>query len=475
MTYNKENLKIINQQIDTLVIGIKIKDDLVFNETFLPFCYKLKSLKDEAKLIKTYGNKVIKSNLGLKFGDFFISSKGTSSFFGYFYNDDFLFYVSEANTKSNQYNFKVQFRSIALLKYGHNICYKNLINFINSIIDEKSYYVTLLRFDICTDVAGIKYDNIDFSRFQSLNRITNYKTNYTYDDSYIDDETPKFANQNLDITNENTYLRFQAFEGISFGKSPLMFRIYDKIKQIKSQNISPLIYAKWAMNGFNIAVDKFVFRHEVEYARPAIKRLLPMKCDDEVSFLFNNIGKFWLKGLKICRWIDLTNEELDRIRNGFLTHQAINKIYQRALNDDSRFQFWEYLHKWDDEIVNTSLNSHNELFIPNMQTAIKYLKSFISVVYRCVGQDKEAFYKVIEETQKSLLKDGYTFHTYGLSKICDSFIKNDKTIKENNLNIQNPLLVNIEDCLIDLVSEIEESKNKDKYLFKQAFELVKEA
>ena len=59
-----------------------------------------------------------------------------------------------------------------------------------------------------------------------------------------------------------------------------LFRVYDKIKQIKNQNISELVFTKWDINGFDFNKDLCVFRHEVEFGRTRIQKLIPFNTPD---------------------------------------------------------------------------------------------------------------------------------------------------------------------------------------------------
>lgn len=232
-------------------------------------------------------------------------------------------------------------------------------------------------------------------------------------------------------------MRFNRFEGMSFGKSPHMFRVYDKIKQIQNQNISNLIFTKWELNGFNIERDICVFRHEVEFGRLMLKRLIPLNTIDEVSFVFNNLGSFWLDGLKICKWYDLTDDERERISSNTILAGSVRKIYQRAEDDNNRFKFWDYLANWDN-LKFKHLSKHDFIKSRDLKKAKKALKAFISAVYTNLGYEHNNFLIVLEEVKKDLEKQGLNLHEYGLSKIAGSFNDNEKVINDNGLDIVNP-------------------------------------
>ena len=61
---------------------------------------RLELLKEQAKQIEQFGTKFVKDDLGLKFGDFFVSSKGTGRFAFYMENQDYRFFISKSKLNS---------------------------------------------------------------------------------------------------------------------------------------------------------------------------------------------------------------------------------------------------------------------------------------------------------------------------------------------------------------------------------------
>ena len=313
--------KIVHQGIDTLVFGINCTDEAVFLTKFKRFVSIVKTAKEAAQSVNTFGEKFYKTDLGLNYGDFFVSSKGLGgSYFGFVKNDDVFFSVSDTDFEANSlYHIKLQFRSIYLLKYGHEYCINQVKKFLFDIFEDR-YEIKILRLDVCSDVAGIKYTPVDFFNFRSLKKISHFSQatiKETGDDSVIvsEDDTD-LSKVNLADINVNNFMRFNRFEGMSFGKNPDMFRVYDKIKQIEQKNISTLVFTKWELNGFDFNRDLCVFRHEAEFGRLRIRKLMPIDVKDEVEYLINNIGKFWATGLNICKWYDLTDVERDKLCSG---------------------------------------------------------------------------------------------------------------------------------------------------------------
>lgn len=463
MTYNTDNLKILHQGIDTLVIGVLCTDINTFNTKFKSFVNKVKIAKEWAKSIKSFGEKVTKTDFNLPYGDFFVYSKGLSNYFGFVKNDDVFFSVSdtEFDTKGI-YHIKLQFRSVYLLKYGHIACMEQVKKFLSELFEDK-YTIKILRLDLCTDVTGIKYTPIDFFNFRSLKKVSSYSdtisSNKLGDDLLNDDEDVKGLISLSDI-NVNNFMRFNRFEGISFGKSPHMFRVYDKIKQIQHQNISNLIFTKWELNGFNFSRDMYVFRHEVEFGRLMIKKLIPLNTRDEVDFVFENLGSFWLNGLEICKWYDLTDNERERISSNSVAQTSIRSIYNRVDKDDNRFRFWDFISSWDSANFN-HLCKHDFLISKDIKKAKKALKAFISAVYTNLGYEHNNFLIVLDEVKKDLKKQGLNLHEYGLSKLAGNFNKNEKVINENSLDIVNPLSSSVYFALDQFIIALSSIANDD--------------
>ena len=442
MLINESNFKIVHQGIDTLVIGVLATDKRVFETSFFKFVQKVKKAKEQAQSIKAFGEKFVKSDFDLGFGDFLISSKGIGNYFGFCKNDDVFFSVADTKFETKGlYHIKLQFRSIYLLKYGHKNCINQVKSFLNAIFGN-AYVIRVLRLDLCCDVTGIKYTPIDFFNFRSLKKVSTYTDSVgkSLDDDLLDNSEKETRIISLDEINISNFMRFNRFEGISFGKSPRMFRVYDKIKQIGAKNISSLIFTRWQLNGFDIERDMFVFRHEAEFGRSAIKSLIPLNCKDELKFITHNLGSFWLDGLKICRWYDLTDSERNKIHSNALLSDSVRKIYQRASKDKSRFDLWARLEKWHGQDFN-ELSKHDIIKSQDLSQAKKALKAFISAVYVNLGANPHNFITVLDEVKKDLEFDGISLHEYGLSKLAGSFSKNEKIINDCGLDENNPLLV----------------------------------
>lgn len=268
----------------------------------------------------------------------------------------------------------------------------------------------------------------------------------------------------------NNFLHYNRFEGLSFGKSPFMFRIYDKIKEISNKGGSNLIKTLWLKNGFDEENDKFVFRHEVELHRLFLKKFIFTKTHkDEVAFCFNNLSSLWNIGVKSVRFYDLTSDEIKRISSGNLSPTGISSIYDRCDKDEKRFKFWDNFvvpFNYDDY---SRLNKIDVLKNKDFEQAKKALKGFVSSVYLNLGYSKDDFFSVLDEVNKDLQKDNLTLHEYGMLKVCSSFLDNEKIA-----NVKNPFEPNVKEILEELFIYFENSKNKEfKRISKKVIENMK--
>lgn len=467
--------KIVHQGIDTLVIGVNCLDELDFNAKFKPFVAQIKRAKEVAQTIKTFGEKVEKTNLGLKYGDFFVSSRGLGAYIGFVKNDDVFFAVSDTDSKANSlYHVKLQFRSVYLLKYGHEYCMTQVKKFLSEILGA-NFQIKVLRLDLCADVAGIKYTPVDFFNFRSLKKISNFGESIgkNDDDDLISSDDAVKTFTDINTVTVNNFMRFNRFEGASFGKNPDMFRVYDKVKQVKNQNISELVFTKWELNGFIFDKDLCVFRHEAEFGRARIQRLIPFNAVDEVDYLFSNLGKFWATGLNICKWYDLTDKERERISNNSVQTDSIRKIYQRCDQDETRLKFWDLLADWDDARF-AKLSKHDFIKSKDLRQAKKALKGFVSAVYTNLGCDYRNFLIVLDAVKKDLEWEGLNLHEYGLSKLAGNFSKNEKTINDCGLCIDNPLTSSIYFGLDEFIVALKEIRSeKYKKPIKDALSIIK--
>ena len=86
-----------------------------------------------------------------------------------------------------------------------------------------------------------------------------------------------------------------------------------------------------------------MFRHEVEFGRARIKKLILLNLIDEIGYIFANLGKFWATGLQICKWYDLTDKERTKLFSGNILTNYSKLIYFRAERDDDCFKLWDII------------------------------------------------------------------------------------------------------------------------------------
>lgn len=468
MWYSKENLKILNQGIDTLVIGVNCIEKKVFDFKFSILKDKLKKIKESAKEINSYGEKFVKDDLELNLGSFLISSKGVGGYSYLFKNNDI--FVSVSNSKfdsKKQYHLKIQFRAEFLLKFGHFKAYLFVAKFLQKLFfNPKNYKITILRIDIATDVTGIRYYPTDIFNFRSLSRIKNYSINSI---DYLIEDEKNLNFPTLEETDIINFSRFNRFEGISFGKAPMMFRIYDKINEISKKGSSKLILKKWELNGFDYERDRYVFRHECEFTREYLRKLIPFKCSNEIQYVFENLSGFWDKGLQICRWYDLSDDEIESIQKGELASSSVRSIYQRSLMKKDRFNFWDYLSTWKNEELK-SIPKKELPYIVDMSKPKKALKAFINSVYVNLGY-KGAFTDVLREVLKDLQKEDLTLHEYGLLKLASKFADNEKGYEISEFDNESLKRV-FENNIIDFCFVLDEIASiRDKAKLKEVLNL----
>lgn len=476
MIYNRKNIKIVNQCLDTLVIGVRCFDANIISGSYANLLKEVKLLKENAKQIKTFGEKFIKSDLNLGFGDFFISSRASNDYLAYAKNNDISVYFANVNSISNRYHLKIEFRSKFLLQFGHKKAYEYVEKFIQRIFLAR-YEVFVLRFDLATDVAGLMFQTDDILRFQTLRKVAKY----TDIKDFLIDDVDKELNLEFKSTDSLNYSRYLRTDGFSFGKSPFMFRIYDKVKQISQKQISTLIMLKWEMNGFNPDIHKSVFRFESEIHRPIFRKFIKdiVFPDDnyknEVEFLFANFGFFWRYGLGFVKWYDLNDKELLNLNNK-VSNSTLTRYYRKCETDPTRFDLWAFINRFEDDIL-TNLQKSELISKIDMLKAKNALKAFISATYSNVGYDLNAFIEVFNETKKDLEKEGLTLHEYGLIKVCGKFVDTERKLNKQGIKGSNHYKPAIEENILDiynLFSDLKynlKTKNDNYYTLKSTLDI----
>lgn len=421
------DVKILNQCVDTLKIGIRVINENIFDSVFKNFKKELLDLKSKAKEINTYGDKFIKSDFNLGFGEFRVYSRGLRQYFARIENSDVNIKISDVKFNStNFYHLEIEFKSIFLLRYGHIKAHQIIKEFLDKLfISSSNYKEFVLRIDLATDVSGIIYEGFDYLRFRTLKKIS----------SFID---------NIEITSSNDFMRFNKINGISFGKNPFMFRIYNKSSEVKGKEHEFILSLRWANNG--LKSNEIVYRHEVEFGREYIKSFIPKFCDNEVDFIFNSLNSLWDFLHKNIRYYDLTFDEIKRIHSNTLKSNSISKIYERCEKNEDRFKFWSFLKDFRANSSNYLSKQENPI-CKNKNAIKKALKALISTTYKNAYPNLDCLLEIYDEVEKELLEcEKISLHQYGLIGVMDSFIKNE----QNNVS-NNPFKDDIRSVLCDLI------------------------
>ncbi len=386
---------IVHQGVDTLVLNFKLLDAVAYASTYKKLLDKLEVLKKEAQRKEDFGTKFVRDNLDLCLGEFLISSKGNHRYRFYIENQDFLAFLSTAPVGSNLPQIQVHFRAKFLFKEGLKKAIDLVEVFIQKAFGSTQYTREIARIDLTTDVMGIRYDGLDMYRFQTIMGQKNF----------------------VEVADIKTFGRFYKVQGFTFGSGDKLFRIYDKSEKIKRSPEEAYIEDKWRYNGFDGSSP--VFRHEVQLRREVLKRFIPNSYD-EVKWLFNNVGKLWKYGVSLLEWVDLSDDEVLKVVKG-MSSDARRQMFYRIKNDENRYKFWQLLDVWDNQYQTLPDMYAKELKTPNLKTAEKYLKAFISSVYKVMGTDPSNLSSVVYKINTDLYNDkGYTIHDYAVSRLADS-------------------------------------------------------
>ena len=441
-----QNPTIVHQGIDFFVVDYFIKDVEDYQEKFIPILERLEILKEKAKKIEQFGTKFIKDNLGLKFGDFFISSKGTGRFAFYIENQDYRIFISKSKINSEIPQVRVEIPAKTIFAIGIHKALILLQRFINKILGV-AYIRKVSRLDLATDIWGIQYTSLDLYRFQTLMSQTSYINEYSI----------------------ASYMRFNRFTGIQFGRGAKVFRIYDKTHKISISPGEAYIKEKWKINDYDENKNYPVFRHEIQYRREELKKYIPNHIKDEVDFILKNIPAFWGRALKFVEFVNLNDKEVLKIANNPLIKSNTKKmIFYRAKKDEKRFHFWKMLFKWDN-LLSKPINKIKKIKDYAFENVKKQFKAFISSFYKVYGSDTSKFSDVVDEIERDLYqKENITIHEYGLSKLGTSFLQNIDALLDNGEIVPLRIYDSVVNSYDDFLHSISTINNSDyKKIFKK--------
>jgi len=217
-------------------------------------------------------------------------------------------------------------------------------------------------------------------------------------------------------------------ETISFGKGAFMFRIYDKLAQLRSYpEKKALILTKWILNGYEPDSKARIFRHEIQLRDEHLKKHIPLDTSDRVGHIFANLSGLWAYALQKVQFVNLNSSELERVKN-YENSETIRKIFHRAKTDKKRFHFWDVLGYWDNVLVSQTL-TYKAYKESKKKTAEKAVKTFVSTTYKSFGAEPDMLKEVFETANSELLKyRGLTLHQYAQLKVVDSFVQNESLV-----------------------------------------------
>jgi len=414
MKIDHDKLRIVHQGVDTLRVSFIIRDLDVYMR-YDKLLYHFQDYKDKAKLNNdVYGQdfEIFELNYNDKyFGRWKMYSKSTSSFKYTLETEDFTMYLASYGFGSNDFNtaqVTVDFRAKFLFSLGHKKAYETIINILNNLLNstKDNFKVLLNRIDLATDVMGVKYTSFDKIRFKHTFKVQDYLP-------------------------FSEYSRFHKTNGYFFGGGDFVFRIYDKVKQIKDNASRSFIIQKWILNDYDeLNPDITVWRHEVQYRRAYLKRFLKENVEDEVLYFFDRIDKLWGYATYRIRFIDLTQDELFRVIDGDLKPDSVRQILYRAEKDKNRFHFWNIVKYWDNEIA-SQLLPIKKLDTKDERLPTRFLKAFLSTAFKLGEGDPTKISEVFDNFETYLRQyEHISTYDYLQKKLLVSYVKQAKIVEE---------------------------------------------
>jgi hypothetical protein len=390
MKFELERPVILSQHVDSLTATFKAVNEADYKRYILKIFNPLEVLKDDAQNVEGFDNKsrYINCEPFTGYGTFRMHAQGSGQYRYILSNDDCMIFMSGAKFDSDAPLLKIEFRAHYLFAVGQNKAYEYALKLVAYMLGTQ-FESSVQRIDVATDIMGVGLEYLDSVRFQNR-----YKS--------------------------SVYRKGKRLTGLSFGGGDFMFRIYDKLEEIRSNYSKHYVKKKWAYHGFDEKDGHSVTRFEAQFRRGILKKFFPKDTAHEVEFVFNNLGGLWKSALDRIKYAPLTNEECIKIIDG--QGDGDRMIYKRARDDEGRYQFQNFLRFWDNSISDRMID-YKEIKEPVIQTAKKMLKGFISAAYKSGETNPQQLSEILQEVQRDFIKyDGITIHDYGLAKTVDSFI-----------------------------------------------------
>lgn len=434
MKFQLDKPKILSQHVDTLVATFKVTNEQNFNKYVIKKLPPLEDLKEiaQSKDGMTNKSRFHKCEPFEGFGSFRIFAQGMGYYRYILENDDVMIFLSNAKFGSDTPQIKVEFRASYLFAVGQNKAYEYVLKLIDTLLGS-TYESSIQRLDLATDIWGVKLEYLDPIRFQNSYKNTNFRAG---------------AKQT----------------GVGFGGGAFMFRIYDKLEEIKRNYSKHYVKAKWIINGYDESLNHNVTRFEAQFRRTEIKKYIPQNITNEIAYVFTHLGNFWIKALQKVKYAPLTNDECMRIVDGDLKSDSKRQIFNRARKNEDRFQFQKFLYHWDNKISDFPIE-YKTIVEPKIEVAKRMFKGFIATTYKAMESDPRALSRVISDMQTDLHKyENITLHDYGLTKVVDSFIKQQKLKEKVGVEVTFDYSLIAQDAYFDLLSSVQNIKDINKFI-----------
>lgn len=397
-----DNPKIIYQGVDTLVTSHKSDDLADYNALFVPFLRALEKLKTMAQAVDGFDKKsrfVIHEFPVL--GKTKVYAQGAKRYSYHLENEDVYIEISEASFESDTPHIRVRYSNHFLFLFQVQKAYDTVISFVSLVLGSSKNILSEIH--LCCDVASVIYEHDDKLRFQS-----------------------RFSVR--DFEEMSTFTAYNRFKGVYFGKDTFLFRIYDKLIDLRHHPEHSFIKYAWYLNGYSESdtniVKKSVFRHEIQYRRSYLKQYIS-DVSDEPLFIFQNLDKLWFHALEKVSFVNLTDNEIFRIKSS-VNHDSVIKIFQRAKDDKNRFDFWSTLHSWLNNLSSGSLDMYPAFKEAKLSTLRKKIKEVVSLAAR-LGLTPTDLKNLVAETDAKMQEfEGITLEQYGKLKVMDSFAHNER-------------------------------------------------
>jgi hypothetical protein len=257
---NKENVKVLASNIDTLVLTFDIKweRELIFFETLKETKYTAQSLKKEYPILFFVDSEKGKYLFNLK-------DHGARGYEWILLNKEYSLLIGNWIEPKSMPSIVLTIRSETLWRKGPNNAIDFIINFIKNQGGEIQK-TRVSRLDMCADIlfpsSLWSIDILDFAVTRAVS------------DSDYDELT-------------NSHRKHKKLTGIEIGKGSIKVRLYDKPIEIKQRSNKTWLYDIWNLK--EVPENHKIIRVEFQLRREATKEL----GIDTINDLFRFVDNAW--------------------------------------------------------------------------------------------------------------------------------------------------------------------------------------